>query len=130
MFLGGIGPYDSVELEPLLEVLSSSDGDLLFWALVALQRLGSRAEVALPRIQALCSEGPSPAIRQSAAKALIAVAPSERRTAEILRSLLADRSSFVRREALQAMNSLTTLNAEDTVAMEAMVSDSDPAVVR
>jgi HEAT repeat protein len=126
--LGGIAAGDHVEAAPLIEALSTKDDDLVFWALVALKRLGSRSEFPIERIRALGLEGATPGIRQAAALAMVMIAPSDKVTSQTLRLMFKDTSPLVRREALQAMISLTDIGPEELTAISAMGADPDPNV--
>jgi HEAT repeat protein len=126
--LGGIAEGDYVEVAPLIEALFANDDKLVFWALVALHRLGSRSESSISRVRALGLEGTTPAIRQAAALAMVMIAPADKVTSQTLRLMLKDTSPLVRREALQAMISLTNVGPEDLGAISAMAADPDPHV--
>jgi HEAT repeat protein len=126
--LGGIAEGDHADAGPLIEALSANDDKLVFWALVALKRLGSRSESSIQTIRALGLEGSTPAIRQAAAMAMVAIAPSDKITSQTLRLMLKDTSPLVRREALQAMISLTNIGPEELAAISAMAADPDPNV--
>jgi HEAT repeat protein len=128
--LGGVEPTDDIDRTPLIRGLASSDHDIVFWALVAIGRLGPQASEALEQVCNIARTHHEFGIRQSAAEAASRIGPHERLTVNTLLALLRDPSPYVRREALQALIAVEPLVETDIAAIRQMGADSDPAVAR
>jgi HEAT repeat protein len=130
LILGGLEPTDDVSVAPFLERLSHNDETIVFWAVVALHRLGPRSKQAASSLATIAGTHPAFGVRQAAISALPKIAPTEPGTLEAMRKALSDSAAYVRREALQAIAKLPTLEMSDLEAIARMANDADEAVAR
>jgi HEAT repeat protein len=107
--------------------LDSPDDNVVYWAGVALRRLGPRSAAAIPSLLALLRREQLH-LRQTAVKALASVGPEDPDARAAVFAALGDDSAFIRREALQSCLTLPVLTADDYAAIAGMATDSDPEV--
>jgi HEAT repeat protein len=130
LYLGGLTPDDDVSVHPLIDALRSSNDDLAFWAVVALNRLKGKSIDAIPSLLELCVKHEAIGVRQAVITALASIAPETPNVREAVFAAFSDESPFVRREALQAAISLVNLAEADLTAIGEMKGDPDEAVSR
>jgi HEAT repeat protein len=128
LILGGLEPTDEVAVTPLQDRLADDDADVVFWAIIGLQRLGERALSSAPMVAEIATRHPTFGVRQAAVGALPMVGPTEPCSLLALRAALRDESPFVRREALQAFVGIPNLEARDLETIADMSKDPDEAV--
>ena len=120
--------HDSdVDVSVFVSSLTSTDNDVVFWSVIALEHLGERGSAAIPHLLPLLHHE-ALFVRQTAVKALAAVGPRDERAKAAVFRYFADLSPFVRREALQACIHLRDLSADQLAHIHAMAADPDEAV--
>jgi hypothetical protein len=131
----GLKPIDpnakrpELAIEPVLESLRSSNGKKIFRAVFELHRFGERARVAVPELLRVANSDEF-GLRQAAVNMLAGVAPDDPRAKAAALQALTDSSTFVRREALQALISIKVLSAADLARIKEMENDKDKDVAR
>jgi HEAT repeat protein len=128
LVVGGIDAADNVPVEPLIDGLRSNSERTVFWAAIALGRMGEQARRAVPMLREIVAEYYQFGTRQAALTALGRIAPDDREAKHSVLAAFADLSPFVRREALQAMIQFHNLDPGDLAKIKEMESDSDEAV--
>lgn len=126
--MGGLYPDDDVAIEPFVAGLRAENRDVVFWCTVALERLGPRAAPAVPGLILAAGRHPAFGVRQSAVAALGAVAPCDAAAKSAVLHALCDESSFVRRQALQALIGFQPLSESDLSRIRSMANDPDEDV--
>jgi HEAT repeat protein len=129
LILGGLKPSDPVRLSPLVQALESEDDNLIFWCVIALGRLRSRARRAVPRLLPLL-ERSAFGIRQAVVLTLSKIAPNDERVKGAILGALKDPSPLVRRQALQAAIVIPHLTKGELRSIRSMENDLDEAVAR
>jgi hypothetical protein len=128
LILGGLNPRERVNPTPLVNALASNDGDLVFWCVVGLGRLGRQAASALPELARIAAGHDRFGVRQAAVIALCKVGPGDDRAKAAVLQALDDPDPFVRREALQALIDFDRLSEQELARIKAMGRDADEAV--
>jgi hypothetical protein len=128
--LGGIMPDDDVPVQPLMHAVAAAREPALFWAIVALGRLGSRASAAVSMLRETAAGHYQFGIRESALVALAKIAPDDAQSKACAVAALGDINPFVRQQALRALISFQGLTTEDLAAIKACESDPDESVSR
>ena len=128
--LGGIGPDDGIAPDPFVAALSSANENVVFWATIALARLGPKAARATPTLVEISSQHPAFGVRQAAVSALSQIIPSDPLVKVALLAALQDPHAAVRREALQALTRVRALEDDDLHLIAKLSGDADKDVAR
>lgn len=128
LVLGGLTPEDACPIEPLVQVLSSENDDLVFWSIVALGRLQHQAELAVGKISVIAKTHHAFGIRQVALTALSKIAPDSAAARLAIFAAFADDNPFVRREALQSSILIPEHTSDELSKIAAMSADRDETV--
>lgn len=131
LVLGGLGPDDEIDVGVLVNALAI-DGrdDLVFWASIALGRLGPKASAACTRLATLARSHSAFGLRQAAIQSLVKIAPGDPLTKGAVFDALGDPDASVRREALQSVIAVPGLGALDLDRIASMQFDPDVDVRR
>ncbi|ROZ63870.1 HEAT repeat domain-containing protein [Ramlibacter sp. WS9] len=128
--LGGLSPLDDVDVLPISQGLRSSNEKVAFWSAIALGCLGDRARPVVSSLLNTAREHHAFGVRQACIAALGKLASLDLEARACVFTALSDSSPFVRREALQVISGLRTLEAEEIYQIRKLAADSDEAVAR
>ena len=129
LILGALRPRDHLHLTPFITALRSGDKTVVFWSVIALGRLRSRAHRAIFVLRELVHHSDS-GIRQAAVNALSCIGPADPLVKAAVFQALKDNNAIVRRQALQSMMELKNLTDDDLTVIRALANDADENVAR
>jgi HEAT repeat protein len=127
LILGGLRPSDRLRLAPLIAALKSTDDNVVFWSVIALGCLRSRARRAIPAVVDLVHHRDF-GMRQAAIHTLSVLGPNDPRVKREIIQALRDPNPYVRREALQSLINMKNLTEDDIAVIKSAGSDPDDAV--
>jgi HEAT repeat protein len=129
LILGGLVPEDPVAPETLMAQLQNPSTDIVFWAVIALDRLERRAAPALPALRQLATSHPAFGVRDAAIAALSRIASADPVSKQAFLYALGDESAWVRASALRAFINVPDLADTDLAAIRALAQDPESMVV-
>jgi HEAT repeat protein len=127
LILGGLEESDRVDPAPFLASLKSDGEDVVFWSLIALQRIGAPAKAGLDQIATVLRH-PAFGVRQTAIGALADLAIDEARVQDMIVASLDDANAFVRAEAVRALEQASTLREFAIAKLRLLLADPDEDV--
>ncbi len=124
MVLGGLKPETEIDMAVVIAALESTNDTVVFWAEIALRRLGERGSAAIPQLIRLVDR-PELFICQSALEALVAAGPRDPRARSAVYGAFRHPEPAMRRQALQSCIYFPDHTADELALITGMSSDPD-----
>lgn len=126
--IGSLLSHGPIDCNAFLAGLSSAEEKIVYWSIIALGRVKSQAEPALPALASLARTHVAFGVRQAAISALRQISPNDSSTRSATFQALHDKNPFVRREALQSIAALRALTATELDSVRGLAADPDEIV--
>jgi len=127
LILGGITESDKLDVHPFIAALSHPDGDVVFWSLCALGRMGEPAKIALSSLKTVLKH-PEFGNRCQAINVLRELAIEDEDIQNSIAAMLEDTNPFVRADAVRALASAKPMHAPMVAKIQKLLSDPDEDV--
>jgi HEAT repeat protein len=127
LILGGITERDKLDVHPFIAALSHPDGDVVFWSLCALGRMGDPAKIALSSLKTVLKH-PEFGNRCQAINTLRVLAIEDEHVQNSIAEMLGDANPSVRSDAVRALESAKPLPASIVSQIQKLLSDTDDDV--
>jgi hypothetical protein len=127
LIIGDLRKSDAVDPAPFIAALKSDDEDVVFWSLVALERIGAPAKAGLTQI-AVSLQHPAFGVRQAAIGAIAKLGIYDEQVQDIILTVLDDTDPFVRAEAVRALARARALREDIIAKVRSLLRDPDEDV--